>query len=330
MPDLKAESLTTGSGAFDFRVHRTGTYRQYRSDLRWQLELTAYALREVTHVLFEAGRPMFGQQRGQMWTNDVPMLDQAGIKHGLVFHGSEIRDPALHRAQYQWSPFRNPDDELTVAAAVRERPDAPAPGGVRGPDLRHHAGPAGVRRERHLAAADRGRRGVRVDPAGARAGGAGGAARAVGECSEGFGVRRPGADGPGCARPDQVPAGPGCPALGARRDGEERRHRGRPAAARLVRRLRLRGDGGRPGHRRAHRGPGPRPAADRPADRGGDAGRPVRGDRAAGRRARHGPQDRRRRAGVRPGAARRAPVGRGAAAVHQQRARGSAAGKCGF
>ena len=113
VPDLKAESLTTGSGAFDFRVHRTGTYRQYRSDLRWQLELTAYVLREVTHVLFEAGRPMFGQQRGQMWTNDVPMLDQAGIKHGLVFHGSEIRNPAQHRAQYQWSPFRNPDDELT-------------------------------------------------------------------------------------------------------------------------------------------------------------------------------------------------------------------------
>ena len=114
VPDIKAESLTTGSGAFDFRVHRTGTYRQYRSDLRWQLELTAYTLREVTHVLFEAGRPMFGQQRGQMWTNDVPILDQAGIKHGLVFHGSEIRDPAKHRAEYRWSPFRNADDELTT------------------------------------------------------------------------------------------------------------------------------------------------------------------------------------------------------------------------
>ncbi|HET6987656.1 MAG TPA: glycosyltransferase, partial [Kribbella sp.] len=113
VPGIKVESLTTGSGAFDFHVHRTGTYRQYRSDLRWQLELTAYALREVTHVLFEAGRPMFGQQRGQMWTTDVPMLDQAGIKHGLIFHGSEIRDPAQHRAQYRWSPFRDPEEELT-------------------------------------------------------------------------------------------------------------------------------------------------------------------------------------------------------------------------
>ncbi|MEU8225083.1 glycosyltransferase [Kribbella sp. NPDC048915] len=114
VPEIKAESLTTGSGAFDFQVHLTGTYKQYRSDLRWQLELTAYALREVTHILFEAGRPMFGQARGGMWTTDVPILDQAGIKHGLVFHGSDIRDPAMHRAKYKYSPFRNPDDELTM------------------------------------------------------------------------------------------------------------------------------------------------------------------------------------------------------------------------
>ncbi|MFD3405046.1 glycosyltransferase family 4 protein [Kribbella sp. NPDC058693] len=113
VPNVKVESLTTGSGTFDFKVHRTGTYKQYRTDLRWQLELTSYALREVTHVLFEAGRPMFGQLRGQMWTTDVPILEQAGIKHGVLFHGSEIRDPALHRARYRYSPFRNPEDELT-------------------------------------------------------------------------------------------------------------------------------------------------------------------------------------------------------------------------
>ncbi|WP_433164742.1 glycosyltransferase family 4 protein [Kribbella sp. CA-247076] len=112
-PGLVAESLTTGSGAFDFRVHRTGTYRQYRSDLRWQLELTAYTLRTVTHVLFEAGRPMFGQERGGMWTTDVPVLDSAGIKHGVLFHGSDIRDPAQHRAKYRFSPFRDRDEELT-------------------------------------------------------------------------------------------------------------------------------------------------------------------------------------------------------------------------
>lgn len=114
VPSIAAESLTTGGGKYDFKVHRTGTYKQYRSDLRWQLELTSWTLRNVTHVLFEAGRPMFGQLRGQMFDQDVPMLDSAGIKHGLIFHGSEIRDPARHRAKYQFSPFADRNDELTM------------------------------------------------------------------------------------------------------------------------------------------------------------------------------------------------------------------------
>ncbi|MFI5710754.1 glycosyltransferase family 4 protein [Kribbella sp. NPDC051620] len=114
VPSIAAESLSTNSGKFDFKVHRSATFEQYRDDLRWQLELTAWALQNVTHVLFEAGRPMFGQLKGQMWTLDVPMLDAAGIRHGLVFHGSEVRDPARHRARYQFSPFADRNDELTV------------------------------------------------------------------------------------------------------------------------------------------------------------------------------------------------------------------------
>ncbi|MEU4390541.1 glycosyltransferase [Kribbella sp. NPDC023855] len=113
VPTIAAESLTTGSGKYDFKVHRTGTATQYREDLRWQLSLAAWALQNVTHVLFEAGQPMFGQQPGQLWDEDVPMLDAAGIKHGLVFHGSEVRDPARHRAKYQFSPFGDRSDELT-------------------------------------------------------------------------------------------------------------------------------------------------------------------------------------------------------------------------
>ncbi len=111
---ITGESLSTRSAAaFRFRVHRAGTEEQYRSDLHWQLELTAHVLREVTHVIFEAGRTMFGAVRGQMWTSEVPILEQAGIRHAVLFHGSEIRDPALHRARHRHSPFSNPNDELT-------------------------------------------------------------------------------------------------------------------------------------------------------------------------------------------------------------------------
>ena len=122
VPEIAAESLTTGSGTYDFKVHRTGTYEQYRSDLRWQLETTAWVLQNVTHVLFEAGRPMFGQLPGQLWTQDVPMLDAAEIKHGLIFHGSEVRDPARHRAKYQFSPFADRDRRADHPAAGGQRP----------------------------------------------------------------------------------------------------------------------------------------------------------------------------------------------------------------
>jgi glycosyltransferase involved in cell wall biosynthesis len=114
VPSIAAESLTTGSRKFEFKTHRIGTFEQYREDLRWQLELTAWVLQNVTHVLFEAGRPMFGQLRGQLWDQDVAMLDSAGIAHGMIFHGSEVRDPARHRAKYEFSPFADRTDELTV------------------------------------------------------------------------------------------------------------------------------------------------------------------------------------------------------------------------
>ncbi|WP_405063635.1 hypothetical protein OG474_18835 [Kribbella sp. NBC_01505] len=113
VPGLAAEALNTAGATYQFAAHRTATSEQYKTDLRWQYDLMAWALAEVTHVLFEAGRPMFGQLPGQMWTSDVPALDKAGIRHGLVFHGSEIRDPARHRELFEHSPFQNADDDFT-------------------------------------------------------------------------------------------------------------------------------------------------------------------------------------------------------------------------
>ncbi len=113
VPGLAAEALNTTDAKFQFPAHRSATAEQYKSDLRWQYDLTAYVLAEVSHVLFEAGRPMFGQRPGQLWTSDVPVLDKAGIKHGLVLHGSEIRDPAKHRELFAYSPFQNAADEFT-------------------------------------------------------------------------------------------------------------------------------------------------------------------------------------------------------------------------
>ncbi|TDD52145.1 glycosyltransferase family 1 protein [Kribbella antibiotica] len=113
VPGLAAEALSTTGARYAFAAHRTATDEQYKSDLRWQFDLTAYVLAQVSHVLFEAGRPLFGQRPGQLWTSDVPTLERAGIKHGVIFHGSEIRDPAKHRELFAHSPFQNADDDFT-------------------------------------------------------------------------------------------------------------------------------------------------------------------------------------------------------------------------
>ncbi len=102
---IVAESMCTEANAFAYRAHRTATYEQYRTDLLWQFELASYVLGNVTHVLFEAGRPIFGQLPGQLFDKDLPTLTAAGIAHGVVFHGSEVRNPRQHRARYRYSPF---------------------------------------------------------------------------------------------------------------------------------------------------------------------------------------------------------------------------------
>ncbi|HEU4945778.1 MAG TPA: glycosyltransferase [Kribbella sp.] len=103
-PPAVARSLMT-TDRFSFRADHTATYQQYRNDVLWQIRFASYALREFTHILFESGRPMFGQRPAQLFDVDLPTLSTAGIAHGLILHGSEVRDPRRHRQRYPYSPF---------------------------------------------------------------------------------------------------------------------------------------------------------------------------------------------------------------------------------
>ncbi|WP_051426100.1 glycosyltransferase family 4 protein [Jiangella gansuensis] len=113
LPQVRAESLMADTGEFNFRAHRAVPSDQFRTDAAWMVDFASYVLRNVTHVLFEAARPLLGQARGQLFNSDLPTFEPAGITTGLIFHGSEIRDPKLHREWYRYSPFADPYDELT-------------------------------------------------------------------------------------------------------------------------------------------------------------------------------------------------------------------------
>jgi hypothetical protein len=69
---------------------------------------------QFSHLLIEQGLTACGSLHGKRYFDDLPYLLESGIKVGLVFRGSEIRDPAAHAARERWSPFADPADPLTA------------------------------------------------------------------------------------------------------------------------------------------------------------------------------------------------------------------------
>jgi glycosyltransferase involved in cell wall biosynthesis len=104
-PHVVAESLMVNAGAFGFPCHVSVAPDDFHANYAWMVDYAWHVLRERTHVLFEAGRPIMGQPRGGLFDRDVPSLQNAGLRTGIVFHGSEIRDPRRHAELYRYSPF---------------------------------------------------------------------------------------------------------------------------------------------------------------------------------------------------------------------------------
>ena len=75
-------------------------------------------LEEFTHVLFESGYSPTSMMTAVADLAEVDRFRKAGIAVGLLFHGSDIRDPDLHAELYPASPFR---EEVALAESVRER-----------------------------------------------------------------------------------------------------------------------------------------------------------------------------------------------------------------
>ncbi|WP_431473616.1 glycosyltransferase [Ornithinimicrobium sp. W1665] len=86
----------------------------YSRDQRWSQAFQGAAQQEWTHALLESGRPLFGLRNGRTFEGDVRVLRAVGIRVGLILHGSEIRDPRRHATLTPWSPFHDPEDELTA------------------------------------------------------------------------------------------------------------------------------------------------------------------------------------------------------------------------
>ncbi|MET9804315.1 glycosyltransferase [Streptomyces sp. NPDC006368] len=77
------------------------------TELDVQLEQVQRVVGRYTHLLVDAFMPVFGLLNGDSVAGDLPALKKAGIKVGLLAHGSDIRDPEKHLERHEFSLFRD-------------------------------------------------------------------------------------------------------------------------------------------------------------------------------------------------------------------------------
>jgi len=80
----------------------------YRKNRRWQAEQFAYVSR-FSHVVIEAGRPLFADLFKLDPFREAHELAEVGVRVAMLSHGSDSRNPARHAERYPWSPYRDRD-----------------------------------------------------------------------------------------------------------------------------------------------------------------------------------------------------------------------------
>lgn len=115
LPGVDARSLvaTRNAQASGFPVDVTTSLNALRHSPTWSKRQSQELLHNFTHVLFESASPMMGRDHGRDIEREVDVLREAGVKVGIIWYGSDIRRPSLHRQFYSDSPFYSEIDGLT-------------------------------------------------------------------------------------------------------------------------------------------------------------------------------------------------------------------------
>ena len=107
LPGVGAQAYAFVKGSLDFPVDYGVPVALYAKSQRWQEDQERHVLSSYTHVLIEAGRPIFGTRYGSTCANEIPLLRRAGLQVALISHGSDLRVPSRHAQMYLDSPFHD-------------------------------------------------------------------------------------------------------------------------------------------------------------------------------------------------------------------------------
>lgn len=109
MPDVGAICFALQlEGGFDFTDDFHVTPLAYRRNRRWQKGQLDYAT-AFTHVIIEAGRPLFADLLHLDPFREARALSKTGAKVAFLSHGSDTRIPSRHAERFAWSPYRDAD-----------------------------------------------------------------------------------------------------------------------------------------------------------------------------------------------------------------------------
>jgi len=93
------------------------TWRTAEHSRAWQRSMVEAIARDYTHVLIEACYPVLGGMYSGDMRRQVALMQDAGVKVGIVGHGTDVRLPSTHMEADPWSYFHN---DVWVPAALLE------------------------------------------------------------------------------------------------------------------------------------------------------------------------------------------------------------------
>ena len=119
--DVSAEvAMRVAGSSFGYAADVRFTGKQ-AGDLDFQLERAQHVLGNCTHYLADAFTPAFGSLNGGHIENDLAALRAAGVKVAFLAHGSEVRCPERHRAQYPHSLFHQAEEKVREQLTAQSR-----------------------------------------------------------------------------------------------------------------------------------------------------------------------------------------------------------------
>jgi len=112
----------------------TVTWRTTEHSRAWQRAMVETIAAEYTHVLIEACFPIIGGLFSGDLRRQVALLQERGVRVGIVGHGTDVRLPSTHLLSTPWSHFTDSDEwvaaelvEKAVSANLRAIEDIAVP-----------------------------------------------------------------------------------------------------------------------------------------------------------------------------------------------------------